>query len=135
MYLPFPAVPHSRFSLVIYFVGNSVYMSIPICQSVPPPLSPLVSIRLFPMSVSLCFANSFICSIELPSGCPVVKTLNFLCRGHGFDLRSHMPRGVAKIRKHHHHLNTEYYLTFLDVESLTLAESKMSATLCSFWSI
>ena len=44
---------YSRFSSVIYFIHISVYMSIPISQFIPPPFPPLVSIRLFSMSVSL----------------------------------------------------------------------------------
>ena len=43
---------HSRFLLVIYFIRISVYMSIPISQFIPP-FPPLVSIRLFSISVSL----------------------------------------------------------------------------------
>ena len=49
-------VLYSRFSLVIYFIHsiNSVYMSIPISQFIPPsPPFPLASIRLFSTSVSL----------------------------------------------------------------------------------
>ena len=46
---------YSRFSLVIYFIHISVYMSIPISQFIPPPppFPPLVSICLFSMSMSL----------------------------------------------------------------------------------
>ena len=47
---------YSRVSLVIYFIHsiNVVYTSIPISQFIPPlPLSPLVSVHLFFMSVSL----------------------------------------------------------------------------------
>ena len=49
---------YSRFLLVIHFIHNSVYMSIPISQFIPPPppplhFPPLVSIRLFSTSVSL----------------------------------------------------------------------------------
>ena len=47
---------YSRVSLVIYFIHsiNGVYTSIPISQFIPPlPLSPLVSVHLFFMSVSL----------------------------------------------------------------------------------
>ena len=50
---------YSRFSLVIYFIHISVYMSIPISQFIPPPppppcrFPPLVSIRLFSTSVSI----------------------------------------------------------------------------------
>ena len=53
----FSRVPelYSRFSLVIYFIHSIIvaYMSIPIFQFIPPPLSPLVSIHLFSASVSL----------------------------------------------------------------------------------
>ena len=50
---------YNRFSLVIYFIHISVYMSIPISQFIPPPphpsrrIPPLVSIHLFSTSVSL----------------------------------------------------------------------------------
>ena len=50
---------YSRFLLVIYFIHISVYMSIPISQFITPPppapcyFPPLVSIHLFPTSVSL----------------------------------------------------------------------------------
>ena len=37
---------YSRFSLVIYFIHSSVYMSIPISQFLPPPLPSLVSMCL-----------------------------------------------------------------------------------------
>ena len=40
-------VPHSRFSLVIYFTHGMVYMSIPIFQFIPPLLSLLASIYFF----------------------------------------------------------------------------------------
>ena len=42
-----------RFSLVMYFIYISVYMSIPISQFIPHPLSPLGSIHLFSMSLSV----------------------------------------------------------------------------------
>ena len=47
-------VLYSRFSLVTYFLHSidSIYMSVPISQFIPPPTSPLVSI-LFCKSVSL----------------------------------------------------------------------------------
>ena len=49
----FPVL-YSRFSLVIYFIHITVYMSIPISLFIPPPRPPhLVSIRLFSASVSL----------------------------------------------------------------------------------
>ena len=40
-------------SLVIYFMYSSVYMSIPISQFIPLPISPLVTISLFSISVTL----------------------------------------------------------------------------------
>ena len=49
----FPVL-YSRFSLVIYFIHVSVYMSIPVSQLIPPhPFPTLVSIRLFSTPVSL----------------------------------------------------------------------------------
>ena len=47
------SVLYSLFSLVIYFIHSSVYMSIPISQSIPPHPPVLVSICLFSTSVSL----------------------------------------------------------------------------------
>ena len=44
---------YSLFSLVIYFIHCSVYMSIPVSQFIPPLPSHPVSIRLFSTSVSL----------------------------------------------------------------------------------
>ena len=46
-------VLYSRFSLVIYFIHSSVYMSIPISQFIPPH-PPLVSICLFSKSLYFC---------------------------------------------------------------------------------
>ena len=45
---------HSRFSLVIYFIHgiDSVYMSVPVSQFIPPPLSPLRSTSDFYVSIS-----------------------------------------------------------------------------------
>ena len=62
-----------QFLLVIYFLHgiNNVYTSIPVSQFLPRPLSPLVSIHLFSMSVSLCLyfcsANAIIYTIFLDS--------------------------------------------------------------------
>ena len=39
-WVEFPVL-YSRFSLVIYFIHSNVYMSIPISQFIPPPVSPL----------------------------------------------------------------------------------------------
>ena len=61
-WVEFPVL-YSRFSLVIYFIHsiNSVHMSIPISQFIPPPHPPaLVSIRLFSMSVSLFLLWSYL---------------------------------------------------------------------------
>ena len=44
--LEFPLLVYSRFSLVIYFIHSSVYMSIPISQFTPPPHS-LLGIHTF----------------------------------------------------------------------------------------
>ena len=57
----------SRFVLAIYFIYSSVYMSIPISQFIPPPLSPLVTISLFSTSVTLFLFCKFICNIFLDS--------------------------------------------------------------------
>ena len=38
---------YSRLLLVIYSIYSTVYMSIPISQFIPLPLSPLVNIKLF----------------------------------------------------------------------------------------
>ena len=46
-------VLHNRFSAITYFIHSSVYISIPISQFIPPPLSSLVSIILFSTFVSL----------------------------------------------------------------------------------
>ena len=40
-------VLYSRFLWIICFVYSTVYMSVPISQLIPPPLSPLVTISLF----------------------------------------------------------------------------------------
>ena len=60
---------YSRFSLVMYFIHNSMYMSIPIFQFNPPALPPLVSICLFSryMCLSFCFLNKFIGIIFIDS--------------------------------------------------------------------
>ena len=47
----FPVL-YSRFSLVIYFIHSSVYMSVPISQFTPLLTSPLVPIHLFSMPIS-----------------------------------------------------------------------------------
>ena len=46
-------VLYCRFSLVVYFIHSSVYISIPISQFILYPHPPLVSISLFCISVSL----------------------------------------------------------------------------------
>ena len=51
-WVEFPVV-YSRFLSVVYFINSSVYMSIPISQFIPPPFSPLVTIRLLSISVTL----------------------------------------------------------------------------------
>ena len=51
-WVEFPVL-YSRSLIVIYFIYGSVYMSIPISQFIPPPLSLLVTISLFSTSVTL----------------------------------------------------------------------------------
>ena len=48
----FPVL-YSRFSLVIYFIHSSIYMSVPISPFIPLPFPPLVTISLFSTSVTL----------------------------------------------------------------------------------
>jgi len=55
-------VLYSWFSLIIYFIHSSVYMSVPVSQSIPSPLLPLVSMCLFSTSVSLFLLCRYICS-------------------------------------------------------------------------
>ena len=56
------------FSLVIYFIYSSVYMSVPISQFILPPLPHLVTISLFlHLWLCFCFANKFISTIFLDS--------------------------------------------------------------------
>jgi len=68
-WVEFPVLP-SRFSLVIYFIHNSVYTSIPISQFILPPL-PFPVWYLYICSLCLClyfcFANKFINFIFLDS--------------------------------------------------------------------
>ena len=45
-------VPYS-FSLVMYFLHSSVYMSVPVSKFIPPSFPPLVPVHLFSISVSL----------------------------------------------------------------------------------
>ena len=63
-WVEFPVL-HRRFSLVIYFIHSSVYMSVPVSQLIPPPFSP--SIRSLRLRLYFCFANKFICTIFLDS--------------------------------------------------------------------
>ena len=63
-WVEFPVL-YSRFSLVIYFIHSSVYMSIPISKFIPPPFLSLVS-RICSLRLSLfLLANKFICIIFL----------------------------------------------------------------------
>ena len=50
---------YTRFSLVIYFMHSNVYMSIPISQFIPPPISPF-GVHVFSLCLYFCFANRFI---------------------------------------------------------------------------
>ena len=68
-WVEFPVLP-SRFSLVIYFIHNSVYTSIPISQFILPPLPfPLWYLYICSLCLCLyfCFANKFINFIFLDS--------------------------------------------------------------------
>ena len=60
----------SRFSLVIYFIINSVYMSIS-CSRFIPPLSPssLYPYVHFYICIFFCFAKKFICFVFLGPTC------------------------------------------------------------------
>ena len=96
--------------MVIYFIYGSVYMLIPNSSFIPPLPSPLVTISLFSMSVGpfflfdlkIAFIGIFLTTNAVPvhyqkkfsrykgakrdfPGGPVIKTLHFQCRGHGFD--------------------------------------------------
>ena len=48
------------FSLVIYFIYNSVYMLIPISRFIYPPHSPLATISLFSICVILCLFCKYV---------------------------------------------------------------------------
>ena len=60
---------YSRFSLVIYFIHSSAYMSIPISQFITPPSFPprCPYVCSLPLCLYFCFANRFICTIFLDS--------------------------------------------------------------------
>ena len=61
-WVEFP-VPYSRFSLVIYAIRSSLWMSIPISQFIPPSPFPPWYLYIFSLYLCLyfCFANRFIC--------------------------------------------------------------------------
>ena len=68
-------IPGSERSLGIHSI-NSVYMSIPIFQFLPPPPSPLgIHIFLFYICLYFCFANKFICIIFLDSTSTLLNDL------------------------------------------------------------
>ena len=52
-WVEFPVLYSRTFSLVIYFIPSSVFMSIPISKFIPLSLPPLVSVHLFSTSVSI----------------------------------------------------------------------------------
>ena len=66
--LAFPVLC-SRFSLVIYFIHSSVYMSTTISQFIPPIPFPFGVHTFFSLHLCLCFcfANTFICIIIIDS--------------------------------------------------------------------
>ena len=69
--LIFLFLKYSRFSLVIYFIHISVYMSVRISQFIPPPRSllSLLGVNTFVLYICVyfCLANQFICTIFLDS--------------------------------------------------------------------
>ena len=52
-WVEFPVLYGRTFSLVIYFISSSMFMSIPISKFIPLSLPLLVSVHLFPTSVSI----------------------------------------------------------------------------------
>ena len=52
-WIEFPVLCSTMFSLVIYFIPSSIYMSIPISKFIPLSLPLLVSVHLFSTSVSI----------------------------------------------------------------------------------
>ena len=64
-WVEFPVL-YSRFSLVIYFMHSSEYVSVPISQSIPPLLPSLFPSISF-LFLYFCFTNKFIYAIFLDS--------------------------------------------------------------------
>ena len=71
---------YSGFSLVIYFIHISVYMSIPISQFIPPPLTP-ISVHMFVLyicvSISTLQTGSSVPFFYVPHICVNIRYLFF----------------------------------------------------------